>query len=121
MTFQKGHKLGFKPGNKLGGRTKGSINFKKKVEWTVELMEECLGIDGKTGRKLTPKTIKKKFSAMLWNNPKMIMDFLDRKLGKPVQRVAVEPTSYLISGKEPEQVEDAQVIDGYEITDGKGK
>ena len=118
MTFQKGNKYGFKPGNKLGGRKKGSRN--KDTMLTIQLLHEAIGTDPETLRKMSRRALKNKLAKVYWNNPtKLIPDAFDRILGKPEQKHIIEAPQAVLEYPGDNDAIEAEVIGNHELTEAK--
>lgn len=85
-----------KPGRPHGARD-------KKTELTMQVLEEAMLIDHKTGKQMSAKQLKKRLSKVIWEgNCKVLLDVINRKLGKVPDNI--EQTQRVIfSIERPEQ------------------
>ena len=100
----------FLPGHKLGHRfKKGETGSKKGMKWkrtqaAGEFAREILGTDPETGEKLSTQEVIERLSRHAEKHPQFMIELLRHDLGKPIERVQVEPRAYLITAKEEDEL-----------------
>jgi hypothetical protein len=104
--FQKGHK----PLSK--GRPKGSKSWS--TELTLELLCDAALIDPETGKRMSAKSLKRRLSRHIWSDARILLNYLDRKLGKPADKVD-QTVTFVIGKKEDSIVQVEPVNNVYEL------
>ena len=111
----------FVKGNAIGHRfKKGETGSKKGMKWkrtqaAGEFAREILGTDPETGEKLSTQEVIERISKFAEKHPQCMIELPRHDLGKPIERVQIEPTAYLITGKEEQELSESNRVGPYTL------
>ena len=87
----------------------------KRTQAAAAFAREILGTDPETGEKLTTPEVIKRLGKHAEKHPQFMIELLRHDLGKPLERVQVEPKAYVIHTKEQEKIHGEQELDGFTL------
>ena len=109
--FKKGHKK--LPG---AGRPKGALEKNTKVRIALEVLRDAFNTCPKTGKWLTYKQIRKRLSQGMDQNIKLLLEYIDREIGKIPSEAGSAPTVFIMNppegSKQVTNLDDNEVIEG---------
>lgn len=117
----------FLPGHKLGHRfKKGETGSKKGMKWkrtqtAAQFAREILGTDPETGEKLTTQEVIERLSKHAEKHTQFMIELLRHDLGKPIERVKVEPKAYHLIYEDEKELAEFERIGSYTLEEAKGE
>ena len=117
----------FLPGHKLGHRfKKGETGSKKGMKWkrtqaAAEFAREILGTDPETGEKLTTPEVIERLSKHAEKHPQFMIELLRHDLGKPIERVQVEPRAFVICKRDQDEIQGGQKLGGFALKESNAE
>ena len=85
----------------------------KRTQAAGEFAREVLGTDPETGEKLSTQEVIERLSKHAEKHPQFMIEFLRHDLGKPIERVQVETTVYILTCKDKKELPEGDQLDGF--------
>ena len=104
--FAKGNQEGRKFKKGEGGRPKGARNRRSIA--AKEFAEDVLHLNPETGEQMTYKELTFFIARKADKSPRILNLLLDHYLGKPTEKIQVEPKSYVLLPKEEKELPEGQ-------------
>jgi len=117
--FAKGNQEGRKFHKGEGGRPKGAKNRRSIA--AKQFSEDVLHLNPETGEQMTYEELTLFIARKADQSPRILNLLLDHYLGKPTEKIQLEPTAYIITGKDDEELPEGDQPDGYILTGPEGE
>ena len=112
---QEGQK--FQPGNP--GKPKGTRH--RKTIAAKQFAEDVLHLNPETGEQMTYEELTLYIARKADQSPRILNLLIDHLVGKPLEKIQVEPKAYLITAKEEDELSESNRVGPYTLEESKDK
>ena len=117
--FAKGNQEGKKFKKGEGGRPEGARNRRSIA--AKEFAEDVLHLNPETGEQMTYEELTLYIARKADQSPRILNLLIDHLLGKPIERVQVEPKAFVIRERDQDEIQGEQGLGGFTLKESNSE